>query len=132
MIRRPPRSTRTDTLFPYTTLFRSGADELACRDDRERADDFGNAEHIVLKLALRAQDERAGAAGLAREVARHRIAVGETIFAADMEHLPVAAGQRDVAFDLVPAEAGHRPFAGAAHRLGTAKIETDLELGPGT
>src|SRR3546814_1150947 len=28
MIRRPPRSTRTDTLFPYTTLFRSG---LGCR-----------------------------------------------------------------------------------------------------
>src|SRR3546814_9800242 len=26
MIRRPPRSTRTDTLFPYTTLFRSLAD----------------------------------------------------------------------------------------------------------
>src|SRR3546814_2137377 len=26
MIRRPPRSTRTDTLFPYTTLFRSGCD----------------------------------------------------------------------------------------------------------
>src|SRR3546814_2626086 len=26
MIRRPPRSTRTDTLFPYTTLFRSEAD----------------------------------------------------------------------------------------------------------
>src|SRR3546814_18814078 len=25
MIRRPPRSTRTDTLFPYTTLFRSNA-----------------------------------------------------------------------------------------------------------
>src|SRR3546814_1479286 len=26
MIRRPPRSTRTDTLFPYTTLFRSAPD----------------------------------------------------------------------------------------------------------
>src|SRR3546814_1195369 len=26
MLRRPPRSTLTDTLFPYTTLFRSGAD----------------------------------------------------------------------------------------------------------
>src|SRR3546814_2404397 len=26
MIRRPPRSTRTDTLFPYTTLFRSGCE----------------------------------------------------------------------------------------------------------
>src|SRR3546814_5585717 len=29
MIRRPPRSTRTDTLFPYTTLFRSN--EVRCR-----------------------------------------------------------------------------------------------------
>src|SRR3546814_5191502 len=27
MIRRPPRSTRTDTLFPYTTLFRSKGDQ---------------------------------------------------------------------------------------------------------
>src|SRR3546814_7803250 len=29
MIRRPPRSTRTDTLFPYTTLFRSAAYAVA-------------------------------------------------------------------------------------------------------
>src|SRR3546814_7869862 len=29
MIRRPPRSTRTDTLFPYTTLFRSGLERPA-------------------------------------------------------------------------------------------------------
>src|SRR3546814_4770908 len=29
MIRRPPRSTRTDTLFPYTTLFRSSASRPA-------------------------------------------------------------------------------------------------------
>src|SRR3546814_2669448 len=29
MIRRPPRSTRTDTLFPYTTLFRSALTELS-------------------------------------------------------------------------------------------------------
>src|SRR3546814_15864383 len=28
MIRRPPRSTRTDTLFPYTTLFRARRDEI--------------------------------------------------------------------------------------------------------
>src|SRR3546814_8591335 len=28
MIRRPPRSTRTDTLFPYTTLFRSEVERL--------------------------------------------------------------------------------------------------------
>src|SRR3546814_12929099 len=31
MIRRPPRSTRTDTLFPYTTLFRSPAQTISAR-----------------------------------------------------------------------------------------------------
>src|SRR3546814_8085590 len=31
MTRRPPRSTRTDTLFPYTTLFRSSRDAIAAR-----------------------------------------------------------------------------------------------------
>src|SRR3546814_6484391 len=40
MIRRPPRSTRTDTLFPYTTLFRSGdrgiEGQAAARDDAGR------------------------------------------------------------------------------------------------
>src|SRR3546814_4935485 len=42
MIRRPPRSTRTDTLFPYTTLFRSDVsradqcDGLTARDARPR------------------------------------------------------------------------------------------------
>src|SRR3546814_1473071 len=30
MIRRPPRSTRTDTLFPYTTLFRSDLTDQSC------------------------------------------------------------------------------------------------------
>src|SRR3546814_9716018 len=34
MIRRPPRSTRTDTLFPYTTLFRSAGGRHEC-DGRE-------------------------------------------------------------------------------------------------
>src|SRR3546814_3042166 len=36
MIRRPPRSTRTDTLFPYTTLFRSEAE--AAEPGRREAD----------------------------------------------------------------------------------------------
>src|SRR3546814_5168551 len=34
MIRRPPRSTRTDTLFPYTTLFRSDLEGAHLRPDR--------------------------------------------------------------------------------------------------
>src|SRR3546814_7072006 len=43
MIRRPPRSTRTDTLFPYTTLFRSSVDlhptHWRCHDDGVRGCD---------------------------------------------------------------------------------------------
>src|SRR3546814_15929802 len=36
MIRRPPRSTRTDTLFPYTTLFRSAFHRRKPQDLRQR------------------------------------------------------------------------------------------------
>src|SRR3546814_10454766 len=41
MIRRPPRSTRTDTLFPYTTLFRS----LAGKGRRQQERLHGRAVH---------------------------------------------------------------------------------------
>src|SRR3546814_13847219 len=54
MIRRPPRSTRTDTLFPYTTLFRSqrGRDEIAVIRHRivDQPVEFGIA------LRIRARD----------------------------------------------------------------------------
>src|SRR3546814_1814701 len=39
MIRRPPRSTRTDTLFPYTTLFRSPHDGIGGRSRAYRRTD---------------------------------------------------------------------------------------------
>src|SRR3546814_12504173 len=50
MIRRPPRSTRTDTLFPYTTLFRSVIVEDAIHD------------RFVAALAERARALKVGAA----------------------------------------------------------------------
>src|SRR3546814_4192446 len=43
MIRRPPRSTRTDTLFPYTTLFRSLAQEALDGARALIAGDYGDA-----------------------------------------------------------------------------------------
>src|SRR3546814_4258202 len=49
MIRRPPRSTRTDTLFPYTTLFRSGDAVLA---------PGGNCAHPAAEDGDRDDDER--------------------------------------------------------------------------
>src|SRR3546814_7511246 len=60
MIRRPPRSTRTDTLFPYTTLFRSGRGGLGPRpagDDSARSRGSGHggsAGRADLLLCLQA------------------------------------------------------------------------------
>src|SRR3546814_11472706 len=51
MIRRPPRSTRTDTLFPYTTLFRSPYTQalLSAVPDVKQAAIGGRRERIMLK-----------------------------------------------------------------------------------
>src|SRR3546814_11632355 len=57
MIRRPPRSTRTDTLFPYTTLFRSlglvgaalaqiGQEVFALRAGHQRAPGYSVEDHL--------------------------------------------------------------------------------------
>src|SRR3546814_13021631 len=54
MIRRPPRSTRTDTLFPYTTLFRSKqAWRTAAEEDRTQA-----AVPDVLKIRAKIGQQR--------------------------------------------------------------------------
>src|SRR3546814_2001223 len=63
MIRRPPRSTRTDTLFPYTTLFRS-IDAVDVGRDRPVAVEVGRgdllenrAENAVeIIIALRSEE----------------------------------------------------------------------------
>src|SRR3546814_12775363 len=65
MIRRPPRSTRTDTLFPYTTLFRSTAPGT------------GSAAHARLRPRL---EPRIGRGKAARSSAqRYRMAGGRGI-----------------------------------------------------
>src|SRR3546814_19333107 len=53
MIRRPPRSTRTDTLFPYTTLFRSAG--WPRRRGAERLDRFG--PHTAIAVPRHEHDE---------------------------------------------------------------------------
>src|SRR3546814_20960983 len=50
MIRRPPRSTRTDTLFPYTTLFRSQTARFSNPDDDPR----GPWQSITFTISLMA------------------------------------------------------------------------------
>src|SRR3546814_6529946 len=57
MIRRPPRSTRTDTLFPYTTLFRSGRGAAGEGPVRDRRGDPRRAGQGLRRLP---EEERAG------------------------------------------------------------------------
>src|SRR3546814_19699579 len=56
MIRRPPRSTRTDTLFPYTTLFRSKTNARNGEIDTV----FAPCYKGFLKLEMQALDQRCG------------------------------------------------------------------------
>src|SRR3546814_4192725 len=77
MIRRPPRSTRTDTLFPYTTLFRSrqpfarrprGGGREACRQYEDpRALRLAAAGDGYARLALRAGSDPLPARARRRE-----------------------------------------------------------------
>src|SRR3546814_11703347 len=46
MIRRPPICTRTDTLFPYTTLFRSGVDQDVAARSRSAGGDDGTGRGV--------------------------------------------------------------------------------------
>src|SRR3546814_19669340 len=60
MMRRPPRSTRTDTLLPYTTLFRSAPPHRLLRSEQRFS--LGARRRAVVKPAL--------AAGNARQIAQ--------------------------------------------------------------
>src|SRR3546814_9208887 len=53
MIRRPPRSTRTDTLFPYTTLFRSFQVGVHILRHKSDVDASGRALSDIAEVALR-------------------------------------------------------------------------------
>src|SRR3546814_3086407 len=86
MIRRPPRSTRTDTLFPYTTLFRSGRRNEQRRGELVQLANVVRAavlqpsgahrrnrdQHVGQKLltALSGDDDRSNVAVVARRVGR--------------------------------------------------------------
>src|SRR3546814_7033106 len=101
MIRRPPRSTRTDTLFPYTTLFRSvpGADHQQARYVYGR-------EHMRIVVALQRPD--AGHQSLERR-RRH--------------HLPYPVGAaRSHEFRREPAR--HRRVGQCRHALFPRRLDT--------
>src|SRR3546814_4419533 len=110
MIRRPPRSTRTDTLFPYTTLFRSPVDRAL--DLAVRA--FHPGSGAGVERAAQFEDVAVGV--LDHFVAAHDAGAAQAHFAAGNQALPALG--RDLgevaAFD--PQLARERHFAGAERR----------------
>src|SRR3546814_21079256 len=82
MIRRPPRSTRTDTLFPYPTLFRSAVVRIDLLPRLQRARAPGLVEGAPVTLA---QAEETGIATLGGQV---HPCIGERAVAFDAGSVP--------------------------------------------
>src|SRR3546814_7160283 len=102
MIRRPPRSTRTDTLFPYTTLFRSAQRRLP--HHLGEAAGGGAAHEIHLPQALLGMDEA--------ERAVEVVLVGRL----DPHHAVTVAAHGDRCFQRRDANLARRFRQGTAHR----------------
>src|SRR3546814_16388216 len=108
MIRRPPRSTRTDTLFPYTTLFRSAwTPDQACPELVER---FG----VTRKKKPRLTRQRLLPPPLHRRSITHRLAIFDHGAPRDV----VALGREFLRARLI--RQNRLAILGLAHRLDQA------------
>src|SRR3546814_16577066 len=99
MTRRPPRSTRTDTLFPYTTL---------CRSARRRGAPGNEARHRLLAAALRLVDQELCRLllGVAADLADHDDRPGRLVRQEKLEHADEIG-----AVDRIAADADRRGLA---------------------
>src|SRR3546814_18793870 len=108
MIRRPPRSTRTDTLFPYTTLFRSWAEAIIAHRFHIAAFLFPDHPDDLPGTKRRDDD----AAMLHRHAMRHAIVErpkgGIEQKHAGASHWPSLAGEWKKGKDLSPAACSAR------------------------
>src|SRR3546814_21034397 len=99
MIRRPPRSTRTDTLFPYTTLFRSeipaivgvGADRIFRGERQAVALDRADCERIGIAAELRIVDRDADRSDEARGRSQRPRDFGAVALCAGAVHIDAQA-----------------------------------------
>src|SRR3546814_3785726 len=110
MIRRPPRSTRTDTLFPYTTLFRSL--ETAKEIPRDLDGDLRHGTRLLADRGVPPHPPGGREGGLGR---------GGAVGCGYPGLLGKAIALLNLAEDLRPAErlafpgSGHRQQTGRAH-----------------
>src|SRR3546814_10112713 len=116
MIRRPPRSTRTDTLFPYTTLFRSGSTsvEVALKMALGTFANIGEDRHRILVLQYSYHGDTIGAMSVGERGVYNR-AYQPLLF--DVGTIPFPhEGQEQACLDALEAaraakEAGDAPAA---------------------
>src|SRR3546814_4389345 len=121
MIRRPPRSTRTDTLFPYTTLFRSVAGheaELVVVD--------GNVSPIQQRNLEKALGAKViDRTGLILEIFGERAATREGTLQVELAHLDYQASRLVRSWTHLERQRGGFGFLGGP---GETQIETDRRL----
>src|SRR3546814_11433180 len=119
MIRRPPRSTRTDTLFPYTTLFRERED----RDD-EQPDQGGSSRFTTCldKMSMRIVVPRVVVAEIGT-VVEIRVTV-------DRRRTSSLCGDRACVLDTARGRRARAAGRGERQRVGWGKSGSDrLDLG---
>src|SRR3546814_7079193 len=108
MIRRPPRSTRTDTLFPYTTLFRSALTAIQQRN-------------LETELGTKVIDRT----GLILEIFGERAATAEGRLQVELAHLDYQAGRLVRSWTHLERQRGGFGFLGGP---GETQIEADRRM----
>src|SRR3546814_13936465 len=109
MIRRPPRSTRTDTLFPYTTLFRSVDHEPG----------------VLLELGVELAGAPAGVAGIEPQRAQGAVELVGVVL--EVEQAEVADDGDEALDDVGVTGAGEAPAAALLD--GTAHVQNSRLAG---
>src|SRR3546814_20363764 len=122
MIRRPPRSTRTDTLFPYTTLFRSLVVVVADHRRQQRAED---RKAWQIKQRQRRRVEVAGRE--LRKVARQQIRA-EIVASLDAREQAIARVEVIAARHEIDTLAETEPTRSEERRVGKECVSTCRSL----
>src|SRR3546814_8346196 len=121
MIRRPPRSTRTDTLFPYTTRFRSGDHGEPAAGAEQR---LGGRKAALQLAQLVVHVDAQGLEGARRGVDRPTFATRALLSLGLLHHPAHQLGELAGACQRLLGAGGHD---GARHLAGTALLAVAID-----
>src|SRR3546814_1529141 len=135
MIRRPPRSTRTDTLFPYTTLFRSRTEEDYLRHSLQELDQLapegGEEDRLAERRAFLMHREKLAEAITAALEDLSGERGGERLLSNAQRHLQrvadKAGGRLDPILDTL--DRALAETADAVAEIQTLSADLDLDVG---